>query len=64
MIHRGRLVVDEKSSVHMMQFVGSGPSITNFGVDDIVSVVLDDPIDRFCDVDEAVCDSSLVFLNM
>ena len=43
--------------MHMMQFVGSGPSITNFGVDDIVSVVLDDPIDRFCD-------SSLVFLNM
>ena len=50
--------------MHMMQFVGSGPSITNFGVDDIASVVLDDPIDRFCDVDEAVCDSSLVFLNM
>jgi hypothetical protein len=35
----------------MMQLVGGGPSITGCGADDTVSLVLDDPRDKFRDVD-------------
>jgi hypothetical protein len=44
-------VVEEKSSVQIMQLVGDGPSITFCGANGTVSLVLDDPRDKFGDSD-------------